>query len=231
MKTERNNLKLLFLFFVLFQHCLLSYSQKEKSSIISEDQIPKLIRDTTTNLVLFKKWKLDIIALKLIDSIELKSRSNIWEVGKEPGALEQTVCSKNFLFPVINDKDTIGYLKIVNESIVLLNKIDKKQKWQANIPTIYGENVKSILLNDSLYIAIYSSVATGSSLICLNASSDKNIWNGEVKGLNISHDLYKNEVFIHKMGDRIIVAGEEAGGNLLQVIDYKTGKNLFFIQD
>ncbi len=206
--------------------CFLGCGQSNNTK---NEQNSQIKADTNT-IVLFRNWRLNVDQLKLTDTARSLKGFKIIDISKDPCYWTQKKWSDKPQFPVMSKKDTVAWLKIERESIILLDGKNKKTKWQYTTANNYMENAKSILCGDSLYIANYSPIATGSALICLSYSSGKVIWIGDVKQLMICHSKYKNEVFIHKVGNKIVIAGDESGG-ILQVVDSRSGKNLFCTHD
>ena len=225
-----SNLKNYSLSLILLAEAIICFSGCAHSNNKTAKQNPKITIDTTNTIVMFKKWLLNVEQLKLLDSTAVKAGYRIWDVSKVPSVWDNQHWSDDPYFPVMNLKDTVGYLKIVDDSNVVFFSKEKKQKWQHHLQYAYRENIKTVLWQDTLYIAIYSPIATGSMLICVHASTGKNIWTGQVKCPDIAHSKYRNEVFIHKVDNRIVLAGDESRG-ILQVLDSRTGKNLFCVHD
>jgi len=91
-----------------------------------------------------------------------------------------------------------------------------------------SDNSAKVVLKDSvLFVARYHNIATGSHVNAYNAYTGKLLWKGDVKQLNVGHSEYYNSVFLTLYKDKLILEGNEAGGDYLQVLDTKTGKNLF----
>jgi hypothetical protein len=90
-----------------------------------------------------------------------------------------------------------------------------------------ANSAKTVLKDSVLFVARYHSIATGSHVNTYNAYTGKLLWKGDVKQLNVGHSEYYNSVFLTLYKDKLILEGNEAGGDYLQVLDAKTGKNLF----
>ncbi|MBI5219415.1 MAG: hypothetical protein HY958_10840 [Bacteroidia bacterium] len=101
-----------------------------------------------------------------------------------------------------------------------------KFKWAVDDPT--GSNCAKCVFKDSvLYIATYHNIATGCSVNAYNINSGKLIWKGDVKQLMVGHSEYFNIVHLTLFENKLILEGNEAYGDYLQVLDIKTGKRLF----
>jgi hypothetical protein len=90
-----------------------------------------------------------------------------------------------------------------------------------------ANSAKTVLKDSVLFMARYHSIATGSHVNAYNAYTGKLLWKGDIKQLNVGHSEYYNTVFLTLYKDKLILEGNEAGGDYLQVLDAKTGKNLF----
>jgi hypothetical protein len=90
-----------------------------------------------------------------------------------------------------------------------------------------ANSAKTVLKDSVLFVTRYHSIATGSNVNAYNAYTGKLLWKGDVKQLNVGHSEYYNSVFLTLYKDKLILEGNEAGGDYLQVLDTKTGKNLF----
>lgn len=91
----------------------------------------------------------------------------------------------------------------------------------------YGNPGCNCILKDNLlYIANYHPIATGSSLHCFNLSTGKMKWTADVKQLMVGHSEYYNTVTISMYKNKIIMEGNEASGDYVQIFDAETGKRL-----
>lgn len=91
----------------------------------------------------------------------------------------------------------------------------------------YDDAAKSILTDSILVVAIYDNIATGCIVNAYNTSTGILLWKGDVKQLLVGHSEYYNLVYLTRFKNMIILEGNEAGGDYLQVLDLKTGKSLF----
>ncbi|MDD3687337.1 MAG: hypothetical protein PHE56_11285 [Bacteroidales bacterium] len=83
-----------------------------------------------------------------------------------------------------------------------------------------------ILQGNNLFIANYHPIATGSSLYCYDISAQKIKWQADVKQVNASHSEYYNTVIISTYKNKIVMEGNEAYGNYVQIFDAESGKRL-----
>lgn len=83
-----------------------------------------------------------------------------------------------------------------------------------------------LLNNNTLIIASYHPISTGSQLIAFDLGKGYQLWKAEVLQLNTGHSKYYNSVVISKYENKIIMEGNEAHGDYLQIFDFKTGRRL-----
>lgn len=96
----------------------------------------------------------------------------------------------------------------------------------------YADPACDFILNgDNLFIANYHPIATGSSLYCYDIKSHKMKWQADVKQLNASHSEYYNIVIISMYKDKIVMEGNEAYGNYVQIFDAESGARLAVFGD
>ncbi len=82
-------------------------------------------------------------------------------------------------------------------------------------------------LNDTLYIAEYSPIATGCKVVALDLKTAKELWTTRLQGIGPTrHSKYRNRINIETDGKRIIINGDEAHGRYVEHLDIKTGKTL-----
>jgi hypothetical protein len=91
----------------------------------------------------------------------------------------------------------------------------------------YDDAAKTVLTDSILAVAIYDNIATGCSVNAYNAFTGALLWKGDVKQLMVGHSEYYNMVYLTLYKNLLILEGNEAGGDYLQVLDLNTGKNLF----
>ena len=91
----------------------------------------------------------------------------------------------------------------------------------------YGSGSYNLLLNGNLlYIANYHEISTGSSLHCFNLETEKVEWHADVLQLSVDHSKYLNKVTLSMYENKLIMEGNEMGGNYVQFFDTKTGERL-----
>ena len=97
--------------------------------------------------------------------------------------------------------------------------------------TYFNDAARTILTDSLLIIATFDRISSGSNVNAYNAQTGKLLWQGEVKQLQVAHSEYYNAVFLTLFEDKLILEGNEAGGSYLQVLDLKSGKNLFALME
>jgi hypothetical protein len=96
----------------------------------------------------------------------------------------------------------------------------------------YGEPYfETILFGNLLFLSNYHPNASGATLYCFDLSSEKILWNGDVKQPMVSHSEYYNNVTLSMYKDKIIMEGNESYCNYLQIFDAQTGKRLAYFSD
>lgn len=179
------------------------------------------------HIVLFKEWKLDIDNLKLIASKIDSRNSVIYDLNK---TFKKDVAQNTGRAKISDGNQLTGEVKYSYDKRTIELYDQKNQlKWKFS-PKYYSAHsfLRALLKNDSLFILTYSPISSGSSVFCFNFKSGQLHWTGEVKHLNVSHSKYLNEVMMYMIEDKIVLATEEMAGNILQVLDKKSGKNLFY---
>jgi hypothetical protein len=182
-------------------------------------------------------WAVDLETLQSIDSISLKDYRVVWNADEEIRREGRWAYADRSNVDVQRTNGEMVHLnvrrRIENETITgyILTATSGKSKtvlWEYSPHTGgHGESMRCLVWGDSLFVVVYSPIATGSSLVCVNLSTGKGIWEGDVKQLMVSHSKYRNEVYLHRLGNYIALAGDEASGGYLQLIDVRTGKNMF----
>jgi len=99
--------------------------------------------------------------------------------------------------------------------------------WDASPKNLYANTAETLLIGNTLYIAFYHEISTGSSLYAFDLETGKELWQANVKQLNIDHSEYSNTVYLSAYKNRIIMEGIEAEGKHLQIFDSKTGQSLY----
>ncbi|MDX2359443.1 MAG: hypothetical protein QNK23_01460 [Crocinitomicaceae bacterium] len=90
-----------------------------------------------------------------------------------------------------------------------------------------GRNMQVIFDDNKLIVAVFSPIASGCDLVCINLQTGREIWHAEVEQLLVDHSQYLNNVYLDKFDDKIVLVGNEIGGAYVQIFDSATGKNLF----
>lgn len=127
-----------------------------------------------------------------------------------------------------NEKYLAGFVTQVGDHFSV-QMIDNK-KYEFKIK--YGNPAcEFILKGNLLYIANYHPIATGSSLHCFDLQTGKMKWTADVKQIMASHSEYSNEVTLSMYKNKIIMEGDEAYGDYVQIFDAETGKRLAALGD
>jgi hypothetical protein len=81
---------------------------------------------------------------------------------------------------------------------------------------------------DVLYLAEFSPIATGCSVVAYDFKAKKELWKTHLKGIGpVDHEKYRNEVTITTAGDdAIFVTGKESSGRYIEYVDMKSGKTV-----
>ena len=128
---------------------------------------------------------------------------------------------------IVNPKDqTLAGLVYMNEDKKLGEVVMGDVKW--SFPNEGNDDACKTILTDSiLVVALYHNIATGCSVNAYDVKSGKLVWKGDVKQLMVGHSKYYNVVHLTRFENKLILEGNEAYGDYLQVLDLHTGKNLF----
>jgi len=127
------------------------------------------------------------------------------------------------------EEEAIGFITYEEESNgknsdYKITMFDGK-KYQFSL--LYGDEFCNLLLKDNLlYIANYHPIATGSSLHCFDMEKGEIKWTAEVLQINTSHSKYYNSVTLSLYKDKLIMEGNEAHGDYVQIFDLQTGERL-----
>ena len=108
--------------------------------------------------------------------------------------------------------------------------INIRSKKDGRIAYSLVEGHKSIVftrLNDVLFIAEYSPIATGCDVVAADLKTGTKVWKSRLQGIGpTGHSQYLNLVNIETDGKYIIVNGNEAHGRYVELLDIKTGQTL-----
>lgn len=89
-----------------------------------------------------------------------------------------------------------------------------------------SDNCQTILWGNQLIVANWHPISTGSSLHSYDVNTKEKLWTADVLQMMVDHSKYYNKVTISKYKEKIILEGNEAFGDYLQIFDIKTGKRL-----
>ena len=82
-------------------------------------------------------------------------------------------------------------------------------------------------IGDVLYVADFSPIATGCSLVAFDLKGRKQLWKCQLKGNPpLMHSRYRHQVNITTDGHVIVVYGKESNGRYIEYVDTKTGKTV-----
>jgi hypothetical protein len=123
------------------------------------------------------------------------------------------------------DGNLAGLVQYNRDAKIFIVEIGS-EKWE--IPNeSYQDAAKTVLADSILVIAQYCNIATGCSVNAYHANTGKLLWAGDVKQMMVGHSKYFNVVHLTLFQNKLILEGNEAYGDYVQVLDLKTGKNLF----
>lgn len=131
---------------------------------------------------------------------------------------------------ILDDKDEnfAGFVS-QNKNQFTVQMLDKRT---FTFEIKYGNPSCDFILKDNLlYIANYHPIATGSSLQCFDLKTGKMKWTADVKQIMASHSEYSNKVILSIYKNKIIMEGDEASGDYVQIFDAETGKRLAVFGD
>lgn len=80
----------------------------------------------------------------------------------------------------------------------------------------------------TFYYALYNYGTSGCTLLAYDLRAGKQLWERRLKGLRpITHEKYRNQVWIEPLDEAtVIVFGNEAYGQYVEIVDRKTGKTV-----
>ncbi|MCI5057008.1 MAG: hypothetical protein MRY83_12915 [Flavobacteriales bacterium] len=183
---------------------------------------------TLDKAVVFEDWILNLDALQMASDND--PLNIIWDLSKEKSNHSQrAVIELKGKEYEVSVEDKIENETINNYMIQLIDPQSKESLWQYSpkYATAMGRSCKHILIEDRLFVAVYSPISCGSDLVCINVNSGKEIWRGDIKQLLIDHSWYRNMVHLRLIDDKLVMIGDEAGGKYIQIINPNTGENLF----
>lgn len=127
-----------------------------------------------------------------------------------------------------NEKNLAGFVTQVKDHFTVQMIDNTTYEFEIK----YGNPACNFILKDNvLYIANYHPIATGSSLHCFDINTGKMKWTADVKQIMASHSEYSNEVILSMYKNKIIMEGNEASGDYVQIFDAETGKRLAVFGD
>jgi outer membrane protein assembly factor BamB len=90
----------------------------------------------------------------------------------------------------------------------------------------HAEALRAEQYGNEVIVALYSPIATGTSLAALDARTGALVWQGAVDSLPISHSKYSNRVELDDRGGNILLIGRESSQEFAQAFDAETGKRV-----
>ena len=196
--------------------------------------------DTKHKVIIFKDDIFDLDNLNILANIDgeidTAKLDIVWNINNEKA--ENNVIKPHSKVTIKDKEEREFEIKITeilakeanqNYAVVLKNKEKGETAWTySDFSSCYfGHTIQMIVAGNKIIIATHSPIATGSDLVCLDIYSGKEIWRGDIKQLNVGHSKYSNSVYLKSFDDKIVIAGDESGGDYIQVIDINTGANLF----
>lgn len=161
----------------------------------------------------------------LLSSDEYKHRAILTVNMADTSTLKKPDVSAAGMILDPNNDSLVGLITYDESGEKLTVSVNNKN-WQIDNPE--GDNSARTILKDSiLIIAHYHSISSGCTVNAYKANTGGLLWKGEVKEMMVAHSEYYNNIYLTLFKDKLILEGIEAGGTYLQVLDFKTGKNLF----
>lgn len=124
------------------------------------------------------------------------------------------------------ENEIIGFIETDTKNRLLTANL-LSYDWNFKMKNNYHGSAETVLIGDILVIASFDDIATGSALSAFDVNSGEQVWEAEVKQLNVGHSEYYNKVLLSCYKDKVIMKGIEAYGHYLQIFDIKTGERLF----
>ncbi len=75
-----------------------------------------------------------------------------------------------------------------------------------------------------MLVADYDAISCGVGLRAYDASTGERLWTSNAQGLEVPHSEYYQRIRIERVGTRLCLVGETAGGTFIDVVDAETGK-------
>jgi hypothetical protein len=97
-------------------------------------------------------------------------------------------------------------------------------RWKAPAIHAHDECAAAVAHERRLFVDVYPSISSGSTLIALDDQTGATLWRGDVEALPIAHSEYFNEVRLSTFDGRVILRGDESSVLTYQLFDELTGK-------
>jgi hypothetical protein len=126
-----------------------------------------------------------------------------------------------------DEKKIIGFIQIDDNTSDLRVIMLSGNTPIVKVSAYHYDTVETVLVDDVLYAAEYSTIDTGSTLRAFNLKTGELVWKADVKQLHAEHSQYYNKVYLSLHENRLILEGIEAQGIYLQIFDIRTGERLY----
>jgi outer membrane protein assembly factor BamB len=183
--------------------------------------------------IMFEDWALNLNSLRMNDPNLVTGNKIYFENQRVPDILVKplaySIFSQGKEFSLRYDEIMEG--NALKGYVLSLRTQDGQLLWKYSpyFYHSYGPGLRTALVGKRLVIAVYHPFATGSDLLCVDFNTGKEIWHAQVNELMAEHSEYYNHVWVMVSNDRVLLAGKESDGNILQVFSLQNGSNLFTI--
>jgi hypothetical protein len=127
---------------------------------------------------------------------------------------------------VERDDGSVDGLLVVQPEVMLLEP-DGKVRWKAGPLGHIDASAAVTTYKSSIYVAIYSQIATGSFLYGFDRATGKVVWTGEFDQLQVVHSIYQNETFLRRVDDRLVLRVDESAVSGVQIFSLPDGRRIF----
>jgi outer membrane protein assembly factor BamB len=142
-----------------------------------------------------------------------------WDEEDAAGSVVQAEDGSRFVFARIADGEMVELQRLRSTATPV---------WTQRIATLRANAAVLLYHDGKLYAALYSNIATGCRILALDATSGDVLWDTPLKGLGpLHHSKYSNLVQMRFINDWLVVFGKESGGKYIEVLDPKSGQQLF----
>jgi outer membrane protein assembly factor BamB len=127
---------------------------------------------------------------------------------------------------VERDDGSVDGLLVVQPEVMLLEP-DGKERWKAGPLAGIDESAAVATYKSTIYVAIYSRMATGSLLYGFDRATGKVVWKGEFDQLMVAHSIYVNDTFLSRVDDRLVLRVDESAVSGVQIFSLPDGRRIF----